>query len=171
MQNLARNSRRYHAKILGGPYRQPLSYHLKSAMGTQTNSEGHTTVITPATLKTTLTEKLEASYVDVEDISGKSCPLLAYRIYMHTFRISRLVYAFGADDVLLSSRKSRRLRIILPGENSLPTLRKKVQSGTTSACKCCLKNGDCGYSCLDAKMFYARGVGETNTSRSRCCRE
>lgn len=78
MQNLARNSRRYHAKFLGGAYRQPQSYHLKSAMGTQTNSEGHSPVITPATLKTTLTEKLEASYVDVEDISGKSCPLLAY---------------------------------------------------------------------------------------------
>lgn len=170
MQHLARNSLKYHAKILGGAYREPQSYHLKRAMSTQATSEGHSLVITPATLKTTLTEKLEASYVDVEDISGKS-PLSSLRLYIHSFRISRSVYVFGADDMLLSSRKSRRLRIILPGEDSLPTLRKKDQSGAPSACKRCLKDGDCGYPCLDTKMFYARGVGETNTSRIRCCRE
>ncbi len=170
MQHLARNSLKYHAKILGGAYREPRSYHLKRAMSTQATSEGHSLVITPATLKTTLTEKLEASYVDVEDISGKS-PLLVYgSIYIiFTFHVQSTF--FGADDMLLSSRKSRRLRIILPGEDSLPTLRKKDQSGAPSACKRCPKDGDCGYPCLDAKMFYARGVGETNTSRSRCCRE
>lgn len=94
MQHLARNSLKYHAKILGGAYREPQSYHLKRAMSTQATSEGHSPVITPATLKTTLTEKLEASYVDVEDISGKS-PLLFYgSIYIHTFHISRSVLHF-----------------------------------------------------------------------------
>lgn len=170
MQHLARNSRKYYAKTLGEAYRQPQFNHLKSAMSTQATSEGHSPVITPANLKTTLTEKLEASYVDVEDISGKSGPSQFMALY-RTFHISCLDYVFGADDMLLSSRKCRRLRIILPGEDSLPTLCKKDQPGAPSACKRCLKDGDCGYPCLDAKMFYARGVGETSTSRSRCCKE
>ena len=82
MQHLARNSLKYHAKILGGSYREPQSYHLKRAMSTQATSEGHSLVITPATLKTTLTEKLEAPHVDVEDISGESCLLVYGSIYL-----------------------------------------------------------------------------------------
>lgn len=85
MQHLARNSLKYHAKILGGAYREPQSYHLKLAMSTQATSEGHSPVITPATLKTTLTEKLEASYVDVEDISGKFTFIISLRLYIHTY--------------------------------------------------------------------------------------
>lgn len=74
MQHLARVSRQHYAKILGGVVKQPQFYPPKSAMSTQATSEGHSPVITLASLKTTLTEKLEASYVDVEDISGKLCP-------------------------------------------------------------------------------------------------
>lgn len=160
MQHVARVSRQHHAKILGRAYRQPQFNHLKSAMSTQATSEGHSPVITPASLKTKLKEKLEALYVDVEDISGKS----SYTI--STFSV--IVYVCGVVDLSL---RSRRLRIILPGKDSLPTLRQKDQSGAPPPCKCCLSDRDCGYPCLDAKMLYARGVGETNTSRSPCCRE
>lgn len=82
MLHLARVSQQHHAKILGRAYRQPQFYLLKSAMSTQATSEGHSPVITPASLKTTLTEKLEASYVDVEDISGKSFPLVYGSIHL-----------------------------------------------------------------------------------------
>lgn len=82
MQHLARVSRKHHAKVLRRAYRQPQFYLLKSTMSTQATSEDHNPIITPASLKTTLIEKLEASYVDVEDISGKSCPFVYGSIYL-----------------------------------------------------------------------------------------
>lgn len=84
MQKIARFSLRVrHARILGTVYVQPRRpqqqfRHILSTMSggaaetdTQAAAVANSSGITPASLKTTLTEKLEALYVEVEDISGK----------------------------------------------------------------------------------------------------
>lgn len=65
-----------HVKSLSLPHRpqHTTRHHFASMSATETNVQAaqvaNASGITPASLKSTLTEKLEAVYVDVEDISG-----------------------------------------------------------------------------------------------------
>lgn len=50
---------------------------------TQAAEVGHSSGITPMSLQKTLTEKLEAQHVAIEDISGKIPTIRAKVIYLH----------------------------------------------------------------------------------------
>ena len=82
MQRILTLSRlRSTAPSLPLPLRLPR--HLATMTGaaetdTQASTIAHSSGITPSSLQKTLTEKLEASHVDIEDMSGTSPPLLPF---------------------------------------------------------------------------------------------
>ena len=109
---------------------------------TQAAQVANSSGITPASLKTTLTEKLDAQFVDVEDISGKPNPVSLISLQL-------------TEDAC-----PRWLWTVLPSHDSISPLCQKDQPCTTPPCQLSAEGRDCGNTCLDAQMLYAGGMGK-----------
>ena len=119
------------------------SYSMSAAeTDTQAAQVANSSGITPTSLKTTLMQKFDAQFVDVEDISGRQDPF-------SPVALQRTEYAYH-----------RRLRTVLPSHDSIPPLCQKDQSCTTPPCQLSAEGRDCGNPCLDAQVLHAGGMGK-----------
>lgn len=110
------------------------------------NSSG----ITPRTLSATLREKLEASHVDINDISGTYTPS---PIKKPQSRVGTGVLTFSMCDC-------RGLRPSLRSNDRLSPIREEEYPRSPSSGQFGTQGGDRGHPCLDAEVHDARGVGE-----------
>jgi hypothetical protein len=67
--------------------------------------------------------------------------------------------------------KNRRMRANVRGHYRVITVRQEDYSSTASASQLDFERGDCGDTCMDAKMSYARRVGEEEAPVKNGCSE
>jgi hypothetical protein len=92
--------------------------------------------VTEAGLKATLVEKLQATYVEIEDMSGTSPPIL---------HISQFP----------TNHPQRRMRRRILRHNRLPHFPKKDNPRTAPPRQLRSQTGNCKHPCLDSEMLYA----------------
>jgi hypothetical protein len=127
--------------------------------------------VTEEGLKATLIEKLQATHVEIQDISGSSCAPPFYFPLSHCLPcapypspISCPPFPFHVKGLTLCPL-SRRLRPSLQRPSRISPIPEENHPRPTSTCQHHSKNRDRGYSCVDAEVLYAGGVGEVNRER------
>lgn len=124
--------------------------------------------VTEASLKTKLIEQLQATHVDIEDISGTSiltCPTLPfiYRVVLNLFLRLHLLARLHLSESDLANHVGRRVWSSILCRHSVASVRKENNTGEASACKYAIENRGCRYPCVDSKVFHAWAMGEAKT--------
>ena len=131
---------------------------MASAAETDTQAEivANTSGITPDSLKATLKEKLQASHVDINDMSGEApafspfSPPLPARLSPSSI-CCLSTFTFGSHLKI----SPRWLRTSFRSNDSITAIFRQDILSETSAREFGVEGGDCGNSCLDATVFDA----------------
>lgn len=127
--------------------------------------------VTEEGLKATLVEKLQATHVEIEDMSGSSCATPFFSPRSHCLPCAPLPFPNFLLSFPISLQKSntlplcRRMRPSLQRPNCVPPLSKENYPRAASTRQHHSKNRDRGYSCVDAEVLYAGRVGEVKRER------
>ena len=104
---------------------------------TQAEAVANTSGITTESLQKTITEKLEAKHVDIEDMSGEK--MVPPKVSVHGLLVLTII---------------RRVWPDVSSHDRLTPLREEEQSRAASTCQFSLEVRNCGYSRLDTKMLH-----------------
>lgn len=122
------------------PIKLPFQYSRPFAAMADPNTSKpseYSEMLTPSKLKAALTQKLNAPYVAVEDISGT----LWTWIYCLKRELTRVIY--------------RWLWAIVRSDSRFLRVREEDRTGTASAGKFGVEGGDCIDTCLDCEMLHS----------------
>lgn len=111
---------------------------------TTTMADASETGVTADSIRGKLIDQLQAQYVEIEDLSGEFSIQCSSILDMYLYRNW--------------TNGTRWLRSSVHGDYRLATICRKEYAGSTSVGQCRPQIRDCGYSCLDAQMLYARAV-------------
>lgn len=120
---------------------------------TQAAAAANTSGITPASLSATLKEKLEASHVDINDMSGR-------------------VFNSTCSDVGKLTLWHRRMRPSLRGHDRVTAVLKEDYARAASLGEFGAQGRDSGHTCLDTQVSDSGRVGEAPgwSGRWKCMR-
>lgn len=123
--------------------------------------------ITEEALKVKITESLQATHVEIEDMSGLSSSSFQNIPLQPRYPTASFLF-YGSSWTSVASANSiicRRLWTGILSHNCVPSLREKDNTCQTSTREHGTQDGGCGYTCVDAKMLYARTMGESKGQR------
>lgn len=156
--------------LLRRPSHIPLTprFHSSTPMAAPTDTQAEavqsTTGITPESLAQTLREQLEATHVQIEDISGSFLFKLLHRDSLSSPLLSLIVHLLTEHCPYID----RRLRRFLYSPHRLPTIPGQDTAGPRPAREQYAKARDRCHSRLDAAMFDTGAMGEGE--RAECLR-
>ena len=107
--------------------------------------------VTEAGLRTKLADVLQATHVEIEDMSGTFLP---------HHPSSRPPSPFPSTSTENHSLIIRWLRPSIFSNHRLPAVREKDLPRPSQASKYCAQNRDCGDPCVDPEVLHARAMGE-----------
>ena len=133
------------------PRTTPRAYSTIHTTETTTMADASETGVSADSLRAKLIEQLQAQYVEIEDLSG-TCFNLIYPSGCCCCCCCCCCCPDRADNL------SRRMRSGIHGDYRLAAVREQEYAGQASVGECGAQVGDCGDSCVDAKVFYAGAV-------------
>lgn len=126
---------------------------MAAATDTQAAVEADASGVTPESITATLKSKLDASHVEIEDMSGKNLPFSSPPHPPSQHIHSTLLSPFLTHDF-------RRLRTSLQRDHRVGAIRVQDPAGAAPARQLGAQGRDRGHSRLDAEMLHAGAVGE-----------